>query len=247
MTRPAFGVLLLGAFALPLAAQDTKPEDAIKKAIAAHGGAAALKKYPAGKSEIAGKIISGKAELPFTGSLAFSIPGKVRTNMTVEANGLKTVLVQVVNGDKVLQTENGAKSTLSKAVKGELRESAVIHEMSLLYPLLDAAKYTLTADPDATIDGRECAVVVVRAKGAKEARLAFDRKTGYLAALRRTGLSPGGKPADELTVFSDYKPIEGMVVPMRSRVSHDGRPYLDITITDYKPLEKVDEKLFVTE
>lgn len=246
MIRPVVGVVALALLVLPLAAQD-KPEDVIKTAIKAHGGLDALKKYPAGNSKIAGKVIAGKAELPFTGTLAFSIPGKVRVEMTIEAGGQKTTLVQVVNGDKVKQTENGKASTLADGVKNELRESAVIQEMSLLYPLLDPAKYTLTADKDATYDGHECAVVVVKGKDLKETRLAFDKKTGTLTALQRKGLNPQQQSVDELTVFSDYKTIDGMVVPMKSKVSHNGQPFLEITVTDYKPLEKADDKLFSVE
>lgn len=246
MTRPAIGLLAIGVLALPLAAQD-KPEDTIKKAITAHGGTDALKKFPAGRSKISGKVFADKTELPFTGTLAFSIPGKVRVEMTVESLGQKTTLVQVVNGEKVLQTENGKTSTLTAAVKNELRESAVIQEMSLLYPLLDATKYTLTTDKPATIDGRECAVILVKARDLKETKLAFDTKSGYLAALQRKGLSPLQMAVDELTVFSDYKTVEGVVVPMKSRVSHDGKPFLEIVVTDYKPLEKVDDKLFAVE
>jgi hypothetical protein len=34
---------------------------------------------------------------------------------------------------------------------------------------------------------------------------------------------------------------------MRSRVSHDGRAFLEIVVTDYRPLETIDEKTFAVE
>jgi len=37
------------------------------------------------------------------------------------------------------------------------------------------------------------------------------------------------------------------MVPMRSRVSHDGKAFLEITVADYQPLETIDEKLFAVE
>jgi hypothetical protein len=246
MTRTVCGLLaiLLGA---GVAAGQNRPDDLVKRAVEAHGGLAALKKYPAGTSRIGGKVIIEGKEFPFTGSLAFMIPGKVRMEMTVEAAGQKATLLQVVNGDKVRQTENGVPSKLDAAMQAELRESAVIQEMSLLYPLLDAGRYTLVADKDATIDGREAAAVVVKAQGLKDTRLFFDKKTGLLVGMQRQGLSPTQRKVDELTTFSDYKTVGGMVVPMTSKVSHDGKPFLEIGVTDYKPLEAVEAKFFTVE
>ena len=97
------------------------------------------------------------------------------------------------------------------------------------------------------LDGRDCAVVSVKAKGLKEVKLSFDKKTGYIAAMHRKGLSPDQKVVDELTIFSDYKTVEGMVVPMRSKVTHDGKAFLELTVTEYKPVEKLDERLFTLE
>ena len=246
MARAVLGVLAVVAVA---AAQPPGPApgDVIRKAIDAHGGLAVLKKYPAGTSKIAGKVTINGTEFPFTGGLTFSVPGRVKLEMVVEAFGQKTTLVQLVNGDKVKQTEAGLPSRLDPAVQAELKESAVIQEISLLYPLLDAGKYALAPEPAAAVDGRPAAVVLVKAKGLKDARLYFDQKTGLLVGLRREGLNPEQKKVDEFTAFSDYKSVGGMMVPMRSRVSHDGKSFLEIVVTDYRPLEAIDEKTFAVD
>jgi len=240
MIRFVPGLLAMIFVAGSSAARD-KPEDVVKKAITAHGGEAALKKFPAGTSKITGAVVEPK--LPFTGSMAFSVPGKVRVEMVFEVAGQKAATVQVINGDKVSQTENGKASKLTVAAEDELRESATIQEMALLFPLLEK-KYALTAGKDETIDEKECATIVVKAKGLKETTLAFDKKTGYLAAMKRKGLNPTQQVVDELTTFSDFKTIEGLVVPMKSKVAHDGKAFLEITVTEYKPLAKVDDALF---
>jgi hypothetical protein len=243
MSRCVPGLLaLLLAFGTAVA-QD-KPEDVIKKAVAAHGGDANLKKFPAGTSKIAGKVVG--PDLPFTGAMAFSVPDKVRVEMTFEVAGQKASTLQIVNGQKVIQKENGTATKLSETAAAEVRESAAIQELALLYPLL-GAKYTIAAGADATFDGKECATVVVKAKGLKDVTLAFDKKTGYLIAMQRRGVNPTQQPVDELTVFTDFKTIEGLVVPMKSKVSHDGKPFLEIAVTEYKPLAKVDDKLFTVE
>lgn len=246
MTRPVLGLLTAVLVAGGSAAQD-KPDEVVKKAIEAHGGAAVLKKFSAGTSKIVGTIHAPAGEIGFNGSLASAPPDKVRLEMTIDAFGQKVELVQVVNGDKVKQGENGKAADLTPAVRAELKESAAVHELSQLVPLLDATRYTLTAEKDATVGGVESAVVQVKAKGLKDARLYFDKKTGRLVGMRRAGLNPDGKAVDELTVFSDFKAIEGMTVPMKSAVTHDGKPFLDIAVTEYTPAEKLDDKLFVVD
>ena len=234
MSRFASGFLGVLFFAGLASAQD-QPKDVLQKAIKAHGGEANLKKFPA-----------VEPKLPFTGSVAFSVPDKVRVEMTFEFEGKKANSVQIVNGRKVSQTENGEASKLSDATVAELRESGAIQELSLLYPLLEA-KYTLAAGKDATIDGKDCATIVVKSAALKETTLAFDKKSGHLTAMLRKGLNPVQKVVDERTVFSEFKTIEGLVVPMKSVVSHDGRAFLEITVTEYKPMAKLNDKLFLVE
>ncbi|MFO0803331.1 MAG: hypothetical protein U0791_09445 [Gemmataceae bacterium] len=243
MPRFALGLpaLLLAA---GLTAAQEKPADILQKAIKAHGGEANLKKLPAGLSKIAGTVVEPK--LPFTGSMAFSVPDKVRVEMVFEIGGQKASTVQIINGDKVSQTENGVKAKLTVAAENELRESAAIQELSQLFPLL-GDKYVMAAGKDGTFDGKECVTLVVKAKGLKETTLAFDKKTGLLTAMQRKGVNPSQKVVDELTVFSEFKTVEGLVVPTKSKVSHDGRPFLELTVVEYKPLPKVDDKLFVVE
>lgn len=246
MTRTLAGLVLTIAVVASAAAQD-KPADVVQKAVDAHGGAAALKKFPAGTSKLVGKVITPGGDLGFTGDLAFATPGKVRLVMAIAVGDGKVEVVQVVNGDKATQTENGKATALTPAVRAELKESALVHELSLLVPLLDATRFTLAAEKDAAVDGKDCAVVLVKAQGLKDTRLYFDKKTGLLAAMRRPGLNQEQKPVDELTTFADYKAVEGVQVPMASKVSHDGKPFLSVTVAEYKPAEKLDDKLFAVE
>jgi hypothetical protein len=246
MTRSMLGLLAVVMVTATVSAQN-KPDGVVQKAIEAHGGLTVLKKFPAGASKIAGKVSINGTDFPFSGSLVFTIPGRVRSEMTMETPGQKVTVVQVVNGDKVHQTENGRRSQLDEPVQRELRESAVIQEMSLLYPLLDTTKYTLVQEKDVPVGGEDAAVIVVQSKGLKDTRLFFDRKTGRLVAMQRRGLDPSQKAVDEVTTFSDYKTIDGLVVPMKSKVAHDGKSFLEIIVAEYKPLEKVDDKPFMIE
>ncbi len=243
MIRFACGFLAVALIAGLSAAQD-KPDEIVKKAIKAHGGEAALKKYPAGTSKITGTVVSGK--IPFTGIMYFSVPGKVRVEMNFDVGGKQAITVQVVNGPKVKQVENGRRADLKDVVADELRETASIQEMAQLYPLLDK-QYSLTAGKDGTYDGKDCSTIVVSAKGLKETTLAFDKADGLLIAMMRKGVSPSGDLVNERTIFSKFQKIEGLMVPMQSRVFHNDNAFLEMTVTEYKPAEKLDDKLFEIE
>jgi hypothetical protein len=244
MMRLLPGLALLVALAGVTPAQDNKAIDVVKKAVEAHGGEAALKKFPAGVSKFSGTILEPK--IPYTGSTTFSVPGKVRVEMTFDLGEKKPTTVYIVNGKQATQREDGKTIKLGETAAAELLESAAIQEMSQLFPLL-TDRYTLSAGADATYDTRECATVLVKGKGFKDTTLAFDKKTGYLTAMIRKGLNPSQQSVDEVTVFTEYKTIDGLVVPMKSRVSHDGRPFLEITVNEYKPLAKVDDAQFMVE
>lgn len=243
MARWFMGLVAVVGAAVPALAQD-KPQDVIKKAIEAHGGADVLKKFPAGTSDMKGTLTTGGQKIPFTGSVAFEVPGKIRIEIIATIADQKATLIQVVNGDAVKQTENGRAAPLDDKMKAELRESPAVQELALLYPLLDATRYTLTAEKDADVHGQPAAVILVKAKVIKDTRLFFDKKTGYLVRMQRKGLNPLQQVVDEVTDFSDFKKIEGMVVPFKTVVAHDGKPFLDIMVSNYKPAAKLDAKLF---
>jgi hypothetical protein len=239
MTRRTIGLAAVALFAVPAAAQDTAA-DVIKAAMKASGGEELLRKYPAGMSKMEGKMNVGMTSLPFTGTMVFAAPGKVKMDLVVEVGGMKVTLSQVVNEKTARQTENGKIVEMRANAKTELLQGALLQEVALLYPLLDDKQYRLWAG-FGTADHNEVGVEG-KDNGLKRVRLFFNKKTKLLDRMARRGLNPAGTEVDEVTEYADYKGVAGLMVPMVSKVSHDGKPFLDIKVTEFKPLEKTDEK-----
>jgi hypothetical protein len=238
MVRFTLGLVAAAVLVVPVAAQDTS-KAVIEKAIKATGGEETLKKFPAGSSQMKGKMILGGTDVPFTGSMVFAVPGKVRMELSADIGGRKVSLVQVVDGAKVKQVEDGKTTeNISEAAKTELQQAAFLQEISMLYPLLDATKYTLKEGKGTVLTN----AVVVDAKGLKTVTLYFDKNTGLLSKMSRDGLSPVGAKVAEETTYDDYKDASGIKIPMKTQVMHDGKLFLDFTVTEYKPLTKTDEK-----
>ena len=91
--------MLCGLVVLPLAAaagQPDRPEDLVKYAVAAAGGAEVLKKYPAGRVMGKGTMSFAGVETPLTFEQLYHVPGRFRTAVRCEVRGQKWELVQVV-------------------------------------------------------------------------------------------------------------------------------------------------------
>ncbi len=244
MTRGVLGLLAAGLLAAPAWGQPATPDAVVKKAIEAHGGAAALGKYPAGVSNMKGTFLRGTEEVPFTGTIAFAVPGKVKLDLTLSLDGRKPTMSQVVNGDKVRYLVDGKPAPLSEVLKDEVRQTPLIQEMSLLVPLLDAKRFTLSAEKDEAVGGKPASVVGVKAKGLNDTKLYFDKAAGTLVKVRRKALDLETKEVVEETTFSDYQKVAGLLVPMKSAVTHDGKPFMTATVSEFKPLEAIDAKEF---
>jgi hypothetical protein len=227
----------LAAFALtlPPALADDQATAVVKKAIAAHGGADALKKSQSGTSTIKGEMTVNGMDLTFTGKVVTALPDKLRLEIAAEVMGQKVDVVQVVNGAKAKNTVNGMAIPLEDAQKDDMKAGLAAREAQTLVPLLDGKRFTLKAEKDADVDGKPAAVVLVNGQGLKDAKFFFDKKTGLLAKVERKGLAPGGsgEVASE-SVLSDYKKVDGVMVPTKFVIHHDGKKFMTMELTETK-------------
>ncbi len=233
------------------AAQDAKPAEAkavVEKAIKAHGGAAALDKYPASTSKFKGQMALFGLDIDFTGDLTAQLPDKVKMTIDADINGMKMAFVQVVNGDKVKNMVGGQATPVGDKEKAELKMMLKMLEVSNLTPLL-TDKYTIKAEKDDKVADADAAVVLVTGKDFKDTRLFFDKKTGLLVKTVRQGLAPEGptggtKEVTEETVMSEFKVFDGVKQPTKSVVNHDGKKFMTMTVTEMKMMAKADPKAF---
>lgn len=225
---------------------DPAAKAVIEKAIAAHGGKEALDKFPVSTAKIKGEMKVFEADSPFTGELTALRPDKVRLELNAEVLGMKTAIVHIVNGDKVKQTRNGAVIAPGDAVKAEMRQVMFMQETASLTPLL-SGKYGLKAEKDEKVGDADAAVVLVTAKGMKDVRYFFDKKTGFLVKSSRKGLLANSiepKEAVEDIVMSEFKKFGGVQLATKSVVTQDGKKFMSLEILEAKFIEKADPKLF---
>ncbi len=242
--------LAAALLAAPFPAQDAAAaaKPIVQKAIDASGGAELLGKLKAGTGKIKGQLANLGTDIDFTGDMAYEVPGKYKLTLSADIAGSKTVVEQVVSGTKLKHTVNGAPQEIEEKVKAEMTMALRLMEVMQLVPLLDANRYTLVAEKDAAVDGKPTAVVLVKGKDFKDTRLFFAKDTGLLLRTERKSLAPGTSQKDlqevtETTTFADYRKTDGVLLPWKAVVTHDGKKFMSFGYTEAKLSEKLDPKL----
>jgi hypothetical protein len=252
MTKRLLGLVVVATLAVPAPAQDDAKK-IIDKAIAAHGGMDTLKKYKAAKSTIAGEMTVGGMDMTYTGSTASEFPGKWKLTVETSVMGQKIDVLHVVNGDKVKQKVTFGGMDVSPPgdeAKDEARETAMMHGIELIYPLLDEKKFSLKAEADGEVNGKKAAVIKATIlDNSKTVTLSFDKESGLLVKTQRKGKSGDGmnKEVDEESFLSDYKKVNGVMSAHKLVVHHDGTKFMTCTMSDVEVLESLPAKTFATD
>jgi len=252
--RQWFLGLAAAVLASGVAAADEKAEAVVKKAIQAHGGADALNKYKASKYAMKGELPVAGTDTEFTGDMAFMAPDKFRMDLTLEVMGMKVAVHQVAHGDKVKRSVKVGDMDVPAGddAKDEIKFAVAGRQAQTLTPLLDAEKFSVKAGEDEDVNGKKAAVVVATPKGFdKEMKLYFDKESGLLVKTAHKGKGPGegGAQVDvyQESYFSDFQKVNGIQVPSKVVVNHDGKKFMTATLSDYQVLEKLDDKEFTVD
>jgi hypothetical protein len=253
MSRWVLGFTAVAALAAPAVAQDDAKK-IIDKAIAAHGGADNLKKYKASKATLAGDMSLAGMNLSFSGSTAYEFPGKWKMTFESSLMGQKLEVLHVADGDKIKQkvTFGTMDVTPPDGQKDEIRQTAILQDMSLIFPLLDEKRFGLKAEPDGDVDGKKVAVVTVTIlDNSRTVALSFDKESGLLVKVKRKGQGAGAdgamKEVDEESIMSDYKKVNGVMVSHKLVVHQDGTKFMTCTMSDVEMLESLPKDTFKTD
>jgi hypothetical protein len=240
-------LLLLGSLMLGRVGGQDKPDPAavLERGIKALGGEANLVKYRAATWKAKGTYygLKGKGD-EFSGEWAVQPPNHFRADVEFQRNGVTFHEVRVINGDK-------GWIKLEKQDAQELDKDALEEEKKLmnaqwltLVPLLRDKSFQLEALPDSMVDGIAVAGIKVT-RGGSEFRLYFSKETGLLRKSERRLKDEGGREVKQEVLYSDYADHNGMQHAMKRVVLRDGKKFIEERISDYKPAENVDEKLFL--
>lgn len=242
---------LLGAFALglvpPAARAADDPKDILARAVKAHGGEDVLSKNKATQTKTKGKItLPGVGEVDFAQETSVMLPNKLRDSLTITVNNNDVTILTIANGDDISIEAGGNKVDVPDEAKAQLKAAGHMMQVGRLVALKDAKKYELSLIGEDKVEGKKVVGVLVKAKDQKDISLYFDKETGLLAKLEFRGTEPGtGKEVNEERIVGEYgKNKDGVPVPKKVVVLHDGKTFLDAEVTEMAYLEKLDDSVF---
>lgn len=220
-------------------------KELVRKAIQAHGGAANL-------AHFAGATWKGQGKLYWQGGqTVYSVTGARQHGRAAllavegETEGTRFQLVRVLNGDQGWVRLNGKVQDLDAPALAEERERLYANWIGSLVPLLGDQCQLAPAGPLA-VQGKPATGVRVSFPGCREVTLYFDDESFLL--VKKTvpihDLARQGAEILQETYYFDYTVVEGVQTARKQQVRWDGKPYLDLELTEIKPLLRLPETLF---
>ncbi len=235
-------LVVLSCSPLPARGQDDA-RDVIKKSISAVGGSEKIDKYKGLRSSARGTAQMSGIAVELTSQTTIALPDRMKIVARYQALGSTFNLEQKAVGDKVTATLNGNPLPLSAAQIAEVKAAFVRTEILRLTPLLAGKDYTLKALGTSKLAGKEYVGVSVSGRGVKDLRLYFDKGTSLLSRYE-VACQSGRKVVMRVATLSDYKETLGLKRPTRMVVTLDGKKIMDVTTTEEKLFEKIDEAEF---
>ena len=244
---------LIGSFALVLtlaglASGDdaNTPAAILEKALQAAGGEAKLAKLQG--LTLKGKGVyhePGKPDLPFSGVWYYQGADKGRTLIQIEAKGGKSEELRVINGDKGWIKEGKLDAQqMDKDELAEEKEGLYFNWVTTLAPL-KGKDFKLGPLDEAKVDGKAAVGFSITRKGHENINLYFDKETGLLVKSERKVKDGGTKKlVNEETLFSNFKEVDGVKIPLKFSVKWNGQPQAAAEMSEAKLVEKLDDKLF---
>lgn len=227
-------------------AADDDAKAVLARAIKAHGGEDALTKNKGTISKNKGKInLPGAGEVEFSQETAYMIPDKFKDTMELKVGDQTISILTLVNGDKITIEVNGKEMKTPDEAKTALKEAGHVLEVARLVPLKDK-KYELSIIGEDKVEGKKVIGIRATTKGQKDMSLYFDKETHLLAKLEFRGAEPGtGKEITEERIVTEYgKSKNGVPMPKKVIVKHDGKQFLEAEVVEVTYHEKLDDSVF---
>ncbi|HLW64958.1 MAG TPA: hypothetical protein VKS79_06515 [Gemmataceae bacterium] len=245
MRRTMLPVAVCGILVLSAGVRaDDKAKEIIKQGIAARGGEEKLSKVKGYREKTKGTISIMNMDIDFSSDSVSAPPTKMKTELKMEVGGMSHSIEVVFNGETMRRSIDGMMLPLQDAEKEDAKQRMQVAYAMRLTPLLDEKAYQSKALPDAKVDGKDAAVVQITGKDMKETKFYFDKTTHLLALVEYEGVGPMGTKGKQELHLSEYKEFDGVKQPTKLMISNDGTKFMEQSVTEYKPLEKVDDKEF---
>jgi hypothetical protein len=235
------GVAVLAADPPP----DKKAEaiQLIARALQALGGDEKTLALPARQGKAMGKAYRFGVPVPCTAEYAFHFPDRWNVRFTLDLTGLKLLSTIVYDKGQAWERLGNDLKEKTKEQAAEIGHFVYYVWLHQLTPL-KGPEFTLEALGESKIEETAVRGVKVSCKGRRDTRLFFDAKTHHLIASETTTRDEAGKEVPFATRVGGYVKVDGVGYYTTIKVSRDGKPHYEETLTEQKRLPTLPDTLF---
>jgi hypothetical protein len=226
-------------------AQEEEARALLAKAIEAHGGEKALATLAVVQQKGKGKVWAPN-EAPFTAELLWQVPDRSKIALEVDVKGKTYAYVQILDGNKGwVKDFTGNTYAMDAQALTEARQMMTVEKAINLIALKDR-RYKLSPLGEAKVDGRDALGLQVSRESCRDVNLFFDKATHLLLKAEYRALDLTKQEMTQEKFFSDYKTLPGGAkVPGKMVLKNDGKPFVEIEITETLVVERHEDSAFV--
>ena len=238
--------LFLGAglavilFVVPSRADDKDAKAILDKAINALGGAEKLDKVKAFSWKSKGTITFNDNENEFTGEVTIKGLDQYRR----EFGNDQFSGVVVVDGNKGWRKFGDNSAELEGDGLANEKRAIYLNVIPITLVQLNGNGFKFESAGEEKVGDKPANVLKVTAPDGKDFKLYFDKESGLPVKLIAKVVGFDGQEFTQETTLGNYKDFGGIKKATKIESKRDGEKFVDVEITEFKVLGKVDPKTF---
>ncbi len=236
--------ILCGLASWTRAGDDKNATAVVDKAIKALGGEKNLSAIKAASWKGKGKISFGGNESNFAQEVTFQGFDHIRQEFEGEFNGEKVKGVTILAGDKGWRKFAGNDLEIDKDGIATEKRNVYLQVIPVTLVGLKDKGFKLESAPDEKVGDKPAAVIKVTPPGGGDYKLYFDKDSGLPVKQVAKVTGFGGMEFTQETSYGNYKDFKGVKKATSIENRRDGEKFMEMQITEFTVLDKVDPKLF---
>jgi outer membrane lipoprotein-sorting protein len=242
--RALLGAVLATTFFLVVTsssqAGDSDAKSIVDKAITAVGGAEKLAKIDAFSVKTKGTVIFNGNENDTTSEVTY----KGLDHYRREFGNDQFHGVIVLDGDKGWRKVGDNSSTIEGDGVANEKRNIYLGVIPITLVALKGNGFKFEAAGEEKVGDKPAVILKVTGPDGKDFTLSFDKESGLPVKQVAKVIGFQGQEATHETTYSDYKDFGGIKKATKIEIKRDGEKFQDLTVTEFKVLDKVESDAF---
>ena len=241
----AVAALLMSGLAGLTRADENDAKATVDKGIKALGGEEKLTKAGAYSWKSKGTITFNGSDNEISSNVTLQGLDHFRSEFEGKFGDNDVKGVTVLSGDKGWRKFNDNESEMDADAIVNEKHRINIQAIPTTLVQLKGKGFKVESAPEEKIGDKPAAGIKVTSPEGKDFTLYFDKESGLPVKLvTKVAGFGGGEDFTQETTFSDYKDFDGIKKATKISSKRDGEKFVDVEISEFKVLDKVDPETF---